>query len=100
MCNKTKDTKKWYKNVIMFLLFKLHNRVQVPNACWWKMIEGGWSSSLWKCVKIFSEILKKKKKNVKFSFWKLIKYLIMDCQIDQGITKLAYCTLPSILKKT
>jgi hypothetical protein len=30
------------------LLFKLHNRVWVPNACWWKMIEGGWSSLLWK----------------------------------------------------
>jgi len=96
MCNKTKDTKKWYKNVIMVLLFKLHNRVWVPNACWWKMIEGGWSSSLWKCLKIFSEILKK---NVDFFFWKSIKYLIMDCQIGQGITKLACCTLPSILKK-
>jgi len=29
--------------------------------------------------------------NVEFSFWKLIKYLIMDCQIGQGITKLACC---------
>jgi hypothetical protein len=37
---------------------------------------------------------------VEFSFWKLIKYLIMDYQIGQGITKLACCTLPSILKKT
>ncbi len=37
--------------------------------------------------------------NFELIFLKLIKYLIMDYQIGQGITKLACCTLPSIFKK-
>jgi hypothetical protein len=50
------------------------------------------------CENVWRYLMKynNKKKNVEFSFLKLIKYLIMDCQIGQGITKLTCCTLPSI----
>ncbi len=47
------------------------------NACWWKMIESGWSSSVLKCAKIvkfFNPISKNIKLNVKLNSWKLIKY--------------------------
>ncbi len=47
------------------------------NACWWKMIESGWSSSLLKCAKIVKKIYpisNNIKLNVKLNFWKLIKY--------------------------